>query len=190
MYAIYPKKEIIINIRGALRKDLPKVLYISAGSFEFPWLDNDFMNCLQQRNCISVVAEIKDAKKYSVMVGFMIYEFNKFGIHVLSFAVHPDWRRQGIGTQMINKLIAKLSPQKFKRIILKVAETNLPAQLFLRKCGFRAINVLHKYYYYTSEDAYIMQYRHKAPPSKIKKPENSNFLLRVTSFLRNPKNNP
>ena len=40
-------------------------------------------------------------------------------------------------------------------------ETNLPAQLFFRENGFRAVSVLHSYYSDTPEDAYIMQYRYR-----------------------------
>jgi ribosomal-protein-alanine N-acetyltransferase len=39
-----------------------------------------------------------------------------------------------------------------------VRETNLPAQLFFRSLGFRAISVLKDFYQDTTEDAYLMHY--------------------------------
>jgi len=60
---------------------------------------------------------------------------------VLNFAVATDYRRRGVGTQMMAKLIGKLSAQRYTRIILGVHETNLPAQLFLRDNGFHAVAV-------------------------------------------------
>jgi ribosomal-protein-alanine N-acetyltransferase len=39
-----------------------------------------------------------------------------------------------------------------------VRETNLPAQLFFKKVGFRATTVLRSYYEDSPEDAYVMQY--------------------------------
>lgn len=37
-------------------------------------------------------------------------------------------------------------------------ERNLPAQLFFRSLGYRAISVLKDFYEDTTEDAYLMQY--------------------------------
>ena len=102
-------------------------------------MDEDFVRCLRQRNCIGMVAEYEDR-----VVGFMIYELHKSRIHVLNFAVAAAYQRHGVGSQMVAKLIAKLSPQRRSRIILEVRETNLAAQLFFRENGFRAISVLHK----------------------------------------------
>ena len=95
------------------------------------------------------------------VVGFMIYELHKTRIHVLNFAVADGYRRRGVGSQMIAKLIAKLSPQRRSRIVLEVRETNLAAQLFFRENGFRAVSVLRSYYADTPEDAYLMQYRYR-----------------------------
>jgi ribosomal-protein-alanine N-acetyltransferase len=133
---------------------MPEVLAIEAESFEFPWLEEDFIRCLRQRNCIGMVAEHDDR-----VVGFMIYELAKNRIQVLNFAAASDYRRRGVGTQMIAKLIGKLSAQRRTRITLEVRETNLPAQLFFRANGFRAVSVLRSYYEDTPEDAYLMQYR-------------------------------
>ncbi|MEC9091398.1 MAG: ribosomal protein S18-alanine N-acetyltransferase [Planctomycetota bacterium] len=137
-----------------IRRDMPEVLQIESSSFEFPWLEDDFIRCLRQRNCIGMVAEYDER-----VVGFMIYELHKNQLRVLNFAVRPDIRRGGIGRQMIDKLIGKLTPQRRNRIMLEVRETNLSAQLFFRKAGFRAVSVLRDYYDDTTEDAYVMQYR-------------------------------
>lgn len=150
------KQEVRVHIRWMIRRDMPEVLAIEGESFEFPWLDDDFIHCLRQRNCIGMVAEHEDR-----VVGFMIYELHKTRIHVLNFAVCEEYRRCGVGSQMIAKLSAKLSTQRRTRIILEVRETNLAAQLFFRENGFRAVSVLRSYYADTPEDAYLMQYRYR-----------------------------
>ncbi len=154
------KQEVRVHIRWMIRRDMPEVLSIEASSFEFPWLEEDFIRCLRQRNCIGMVAEHDDQ-----VVGFMIYELNKNRIQVLNFAVAPEFRRRGVGTQMVAKLIGKLSVQRRSRIVLEVRETNLAAQLFFRTIGFRAISVLRNFYEDTPEDAYLMQYRYEAEPA-------------------------
>jgi ribosomal-protein-alanine N-acetyltransferase len=151
------KQEIRVHIRWMIRRDMPEVLAAEQECFEFPWLEEDFVNCLRQRNCIGMVAEHDDR-----VVGFMIYELHKTRIHVLNFATAKAYRHQGVGSQMLAKLIGKLSAQRRSRIVLEVRETNLPAQLFFRENGFRAVSVLRRFYSDTPEDAYLMQYRYRA----------------------------
>jgi len=153
-------KEVCVHIRWMIRRDMPEVLDIENRSFEFAWTEEDFIRCLRQRNCIGMVAEHDER-----VVGFMIYELHKNRLHILNFAVHPDFRRRGVARGMIRKLIGKLSPQRRNRILLEIRETNLAAQLFFRAAGFRAISVLRDFYEDTPEDAYLMQYRYR--PSDV-----------------------
>lgn len=149
--------QLRVHIRWMIRRDMPEVLEIERGSFEFPWFEEEFIRCLRQRNCIGMVAEHAER-----VVGFMIYELHKSRLHILNFAVAQDVRRRGIGAQMIEKLIGKLSSQRRTRISLEVRETNLAAQIFFRQSGFRAVSVLRDYYQDTTEDAYVMQYRYRS----------------------------
>jgi [ribosomal protein S18]-alanine N-acetyltransferase len=144
-----------VHIRWMIRRDMPTVLRIEESSFEFPWTEDEFIRCLRQRDCIGMVAERNEE-----VVGFMIYELHKTRIHILSFAVHPEFRREKVGSAMIEKLVSKLAYQRRNRIVLEVRETNLPAQLFFRQLGFRATGVLKEFYEDTPEDAFLMQYRH------------------------------
>jgi ribosomal-protein-alanine N-acetyltransferase len=141
-----------------IRCDMPAVLAIESSSFEFPSTEEMFIRVLRQRNCIGMVAE-RDGR----IEGFMIYELHKTRIHILSFAVHPDFRREGIGKAMTEKLVSKLAYQRRNRIVLEVRETNLSAQLFFRQLGFRATGVLKDFYEDTPEDAFLMQFRVKQP---------------------------
>lgn len=145
--------QLRVHIRWMIRRDMPEVLEIERGSFEFPWFEEEFIRCLRQRNCIGMVAEHGER-----VVGFMIYELHKSRLHILNFAVASDLRRRGIGAQMIEKLVGKLSSQRRTRISLEVRETNLAAQVFFRANGFRATSVLHEFYDDSPEDAYLMQY--------------------------------
>jgi ribosomal-protein-alanine N-acetyltransferase len=147
-----------VTIRWMIRRDMPEVLDIERLSFEFPWSDDDFVRCLRQRNCIGMVADADDK-----VAGFMVYELHKTRLHILNFAVAPELRRRSVGGAMIDKLTAKLSPDRRSRIQLEVRETNLDAQLFFRDRGFRALSVLHNFYDDTPEDAYFMQYRYRVP---------------------------
>jgi len=86
------------------------------------------------------------------------FELHRGRLHVLNFAVLRSHRRLGVGTQMMHKLYGKLTADRRSRIELEVRETNLPAQLFFRSLGYRAVTVLKDFYQDTTEDAYLMQY--------------------------------
>lgn len=148
------KEQLRVHIRWMIRRDMPEVLQAEQQSFDCAWTEEDFLRCLRQRNCIGMVAEHGEK-----VVGFMIYELHKAKLHILNFAVHPSWRRLGVGGQMVSKLISKLSSHRRTRITLEVRETNLAAQLFFRKMEFRAVRVLRNFYEDTGEDAFLMQYR-------------------------------
>src|SRR5690348_13487885 len=154
--------QLRVHLRWMIRRDMPEVLEIENDSFEFPWQEDDFIRCLRQRNCIGMVAEHDDK-----VVGFMIYELHKSRLHILNFAVSASCRRRGVGSQMIAKLVAKLSNQRRTRILLEVRETNLDAQLFFRNEGFRAVSVLRDFYEDTTEDAYLMQFRYRPVETEI-----------------------
>ena len=128
-----PQAQTRVHIRWMIRRDMPEVLAIEHASFEFPWCEEEFLRVLRQRNCIGMVAECGER-----IVGFMIYELHRNRIHVLDFATHPEFRRHGVGRQMVTKLVGKLSTQRRNRIVFCVRETNLPAQFFFRVVGFRA----------------------------------------------------
>ena len=149
-----------IHVRWMIRRDMPEVLAVEQEAFEFPWSEEDFTRCLRQRNCIGMVAEADDS-----VVAFMIYELHRNRLHVLNFAVRRSHRRLGIGTQMMGKLAGKLTPERRSRILLEVRERNLPAQLFFRSLGYRAISVLKDFYQDTTEDAYLMQFVPAAEPA-------------------------
>ncbi len=166
------KQDVCVHIRWMIRRDMMEVLDIEGQSFEFPWSEDDFIRCLRQRNCIGMVAEHGER-----VAGFMIYELHRNRLHILNFAVSADCRRSGVGQQMVEKLIGKLSGQRRSRIMLEVRETNLEAQLFFRDLGFRAVSVLRDFYDDTTEDAYLMQYRYGVAA-------NSNRMMPVNRISR------
>jgi len=147
------KAQVRVHIRWMIRRDMPEVLAIEHSSFDFPWCEEEFLRVLRQRNCIGMVAELGEQ-----VVGFMIYELHKNKLHVLDFATHPEFRRQGVGQQMVAKLVGKLSSHRRTRIVLHVRETNIGAQYFYRAQGFRALEVAREHYGDTGEDAYLFEY--------------------------------
>lgn len=141
-----------VEIRWLISANLPRLVEIEACSSQYPWDEEDFRAALRQRNCIGM-----GAFHGGHLVGHMIYEMYLRGLHVINFCVDPEFRRQGIGTKMCQKLISKLNPQKRVEIIVKADEWHLDTQLFFRSQGFLAVEVLREFYD-NKHDAYLMRY--------------------------------
>ena len=137
-------------IRWMIRRDLADVLRIEQASYDRPWTEQEFLSCLRERNQVGMIVENQAGE----IVAFFVYRLDGVSIRVLNMAVDPKHRRNGVGSQIVRKIIAKLGPHRRKRIVLYVRESNLGLQLFLRGQGFEAKKVVRQHYEDTGEDAY------------------------------------
>lgn len=142
-----------LQIRWIIRRDMQEVLEIERHSHEHPWGEDEFRIRLRQRNCVGMAAEHNQR-----ITGFMIYLLERKYIHLLNFAVHPAYYRQGVGSALVQRLIEKLVYQLRGEIIVDVPESNLRAQLFLKSQGFWATDIIQGFCEDTGEDAYRMKY--------------------------------
>jgi len=156
--SLFQGKEIPVQVRWMVRRDFAQVLEIEQTCFEFPWTEEEFLQCLHQPNCLGMVAEHEGR-----IVGFVIYETPKNRILITNIATDPEFQRHGIARQMIKRLVAKMIYQKRHRIAIEIRETNLPALVCFRAMGFRAAFVRKNFFEDQSEDAYVLQYRINNP---------------------------
>ncbi len=152
-----------LHIRWMIRRDMPEVLTIEADSFAFPWSEKDFFAELKQRNSVGWVTVHDDDDDHPVL-GYMVYRLHKYYIEVVSFAVHPAWRRRGIGTAMADKLAGKLSKGRRRRLLAQVRDDNLPAQQFWRAMGYRATKILRGVCPEDDADGYLFEYQLQEKP--------------------------
>ncbi len=123
-----------LTIRWLVRADLADVLAIEATCFRSPWAAEDFTRLLRRRDVIGLVAE-----EGAALLGYAIYTLRQAQFELLNLAVGLPWQRSGVGQAIVEKIKGKLGGSRQRRsIVAHVAAANLPAQLFLRACGFRA----------------------------------------------------
>ncbi len=154
------------TIRWMIRRDMPEVLAIENSTTEHPNNEQQLLKMLRRKNCIGMVAEHGEK-----IVGFMIYELHKDRITVADFAVHPDYQKMRVGWKMIAKLVGKLSSGKYRLVRFYVRETNLAAQLFLRRLNFAALRTERAFFADTKEDAYVMEYEFDEELALVEKGE-------------------
>jgi ribosomal-protein-alanine N-acetyltransferase len=76
--------------------------------------------------------------------------------HVTTIAMHPNFRRRGLGEYMLASLIEIAYDIGAKWVTLEVRVTNYNAQNLYRKYGFHEAGLRHRYYSDNQEDALIM----------------------------------
>ena len=76
--------------------------------------------------------------------------------HITTIAMHPNFRRRGLGEFMLVRLIDIAFDINARWVTLEVRVSNHNAQNLYRKYGFREAGLRHRYYSDNQEDALIM----------------------------------
>jgi ribosomal-protein-alanine N-acetyltransferase len=134
------------------REDLAAVDEIERLSFRTPWPSYAFEQELKgNRMARYIVARAGDRVTGFAGVWLMVDE-----AHVTTFSVHPDWRRQGIGRQLLLNLAELSIAIGARRMTLEVRVSNAAAQGLYRSFGFDIAGRRPHYYTDDGEDALIM----------------------------------
>ena len=76
---------------------------------------------------------------------------------MMNIAIHPDYRKQGIATELISALIEALNERGSHSLMLEVRASNEPAKSLYLKMGFDVVGVRKNYYRNPREDALILR---------------------------------
>ena len=132
--------------------DLPAVQAIERASFVTPWPNDAYRNELATNRLASYVV----ARAGDTIVGFAGLWVMVDEAHVTSFAVHPRWRRRGVGERLLLALIDIAVTRRAREATLEVRLSNMPARRLYEKYGFRPVGIRPRYYSDNGEDALIM----------------------------------
>jgi [ribosomal protein S18]-alanine N-acetyltransferase len=142
-------------------EDVPAVHEIERLSFRTPWPAYAFEQELRaNRLARYVVARAGDR-----VVGFAGVWLMVDDAHVTTFGVHPDWRRQGIGRQLLLNVAALSVAIGARRMTLEVRASNEAAQALYHAFGFEIVGRRPHYYTDDGEDALVMTTPELAEPS-------------------------
>lgn len=145
-------KEEKIIIEEMRPGDLDDAVKIEQVSFSDPWSYNMFKAELSNPFSHQFVA--RDAS--GVLTGYIIFWVLEGEAHVLNLAVHPLYRRRGIGSQLIGTSLNYWKKTGVKSVYLEVRESNEEAHRLYGRFGFSVITRRPRYYKNPREDAYVM----------------------------------
>jgi ribosomal-protein-alanine N-acetyltransferase len=141
-------------IRDMQEDDFPAILGIEQISFTSPWTEQDFLNETCKKNTLSKVA-LFDGN----IIGYICVNYHTHKSNILNLAVHPDFRRLGVATILLDEAIMELKKKGCAFIYLKVRVSNTVAQRFYNIFKFKVESIRKKYYDNPDEDALLMMRR-------------------------------
>ena len=139
-------------IRKMMLEDIPAVVELDRISFTLPWPERSFRFEVTNNPAARCwVAEI-DGRVVGMLVGWMLVD----EIHIATIAIHPDFRRQGIGRKLLSHTLRRALEEGAQSSFLEVRESNLGAQEMYRQFGYEPTGRRTRYYKDNDEDAILM----------------------------------
>lgn len=132
--------------------DIPGVLEIDTQSFSNPWPKNSFLFEISENiNARNWIATIKGELCAMAILWKILDE-----IHIGTIAVHPDFRKLGVGSQFLGVILVHSRQEGVQRAYLEVRASNQDALDLYKKFGFLVDGNRKHYYHDNGEDALLM----------------------------------
>lgn len=145
------KGALDIETRDMAENDLEDILLIERASFPTPWSRGIFLGEMEHPFCHSLVALVEEQ-----IVGYICFAVVYDEIHLRNLAVHRDWKRQGVASKLLSRMIAISALEGAQYGTLEVRRSNRAALELYKRFGFVVEGIRPFYYSDTSEDALIM----------------------------------
>jgi ribosomal-protein-alanine N-acetyltransferase len=136
------------------RGDLRFVMEIEKESFSNPWHLSSFEGEIQNFDISFpyVVIHPETGK----LIGYVIFWQIGKEVQISNFAVHPDFRKRGVGSSVLGRILGIIKKRGANIVILEVRESNNSARFLYKKFGFKEAGIRKDYYSLPDEDAVVM----------------------------------
>ena len=141
-----------IVIRPLSGADLGDVLRIERASFTVPWTPRTFHGLLGRSDAFLLAAD--DAGR---LVGYAATWVVLDQAELGDIAVDPDRRGEGIGSRLLEAVLAEASSRGVKELYLEVRVSNHGARRLYARYGFLAVGRRPGYYSSPREDALVLR---------------------------------
>jgi ribosomal-protein-alanine N-acetyltransferase len=136
--------------------DIPQVHDIERLSFSTPWPPYAFEQELTGNRLARYVVARAPTGSEERVVGFAGVWLMVDEAHITTFGVHPEWRRRGVGRQLMVHVLDLALEMRATRLTLEVRVGNTAAQSLYRGFGFEVVGRRPRYYTDDGEDALVM----------------------------------
>ena len=127
---------------------------IEKDSFSNPWHLSSFEGEIQNFDISFpyVVIHPETGK----LIGYVIFWQIGKEVQISNFAVHPDFRKRGVGSSVLGRILGIIKKRGANIVILEVRESNNSARFLYKKFGFKEAGIRKDYYSLPDEDAVVM----------------------------------
>lgn len=134
-------------------QDLEGVLAVESASFTNPWTREMYAWELQNRSvCHIYVVRTPEHRVAGFCAFWLVFD----EIHINNVAILPELRGRGIGTALMQHVVAEARRLGAKRATLEVRASNEGARKLYERLGFYVAATRRNYYSHPVEDALIL----------------------------------
>ena len=133
--------------------DLDGVLEVEGESFTNPWTRDMYAWELQNKSVCHIYVVRMDACR---VAGFCAFWLVFDEVHINNVAMRPQFRQQGIGTALLQHVLAEARTLGARRATLEVRASNDGARRLYERLGFYVAGTRRNYYSNPVEDALIL----------------------------------
>ncbi|MFQ5935018.1 MAG: ribosomal protein S18-alanine N-acetyltransferase [Acidiferrobacterales bacterium] len=139
-------------VRTLRETDLRAVMAIEQASYEFPWTQIIF------RDCLRAGYECHAYDSAHGLLGYGIMSVAAGECHLLNICIHPRYRGKYLGTQLILTLLERGQRRRAEIALLEVRVSNKRAYRLYMRLGFSEVGLRKNYYpaRHGREDALVL----------------------------------
>ena len=133
--------------------ELKELIELEQLCFDYHWTPEQFLMGLE-RGIYTILGVRIDGQ----LAGYIAFSLVADEMEILNLAVHPNHRKLGLGTRLLEKTFDMCIRRGIKTSFLDVKASNEPAIQLYKKFGYVKIGIRKKYYPDTKEDALLYRY--------------------------------
>jgi ribosomal-protein-alanine N-acetyltransferase len=130
----------LLSLRPMTEQDVAAVLAIEEATYEFPWTEGIFKDCLRVGYCCWVCV-LGDR-----VVGYGLISVAAGECHVLNLCIDPEMRSRGLGRYFMTHLLNLARQHKAEMVFLEVRPSNEHAIALYESMGFNEVGRRRRYY--------------------------------------------
>lgn len=141
---------MILSLMNA--SHVPQIAELERLCFSDPWSENSIASELDNKLSLWLVA-----LEGETVIGYVGSQTVLGWTDMMNVAVHPHFRRRGVGKALVEELIRLLKAQGSEQLTLEVRLSNESARSLYYGLGFQEVGRRKNYYHNPREDALILR---------------------------------
>lgn len=142
----------MITLRKMQERDVSNIAALERECFSLPWPEEAV--AFELTNPLSLWLVAQEDGRFAGYIGSQSV-LNE--ADMMNLAVHPDFRRRGVGEKLVTGLVQELVARRVRCLTLEVRASNAGAIALYEKLGFCQVGRRPKYYQKPKEDALILR---------------------------------